>query len=288
MDYERVSENVLEKNQDDELKAAELSILKAILVIIEKHDLRYYMLGGTLLGAIRHQGFIPWDDDIDIGMPRPDYEAFLKYAERELQAPFKIQTALDGHSVYSYYYARIVDYRVMLRRTISETAVEIPVWIDIFPLDGVPEGKVKFTIWNGKCTFLYNLFKFSQFQYYYKASITRAGRFRKAKTVFKQAFYKLKLEEMLDTNKIWTQLDRELKKYPYENAEKIINFCGHWGLKEMFSREYYEESSLYKFEDCELRGPKNYDFILSQMYGDYMTPPPVSNRNQHSVEMISK
>lgn len=275
--------------QDDRLKSLkkiELSILREFLRIVEKYQLRYFMLGGTLLGAVRHQGFIPWDDDIDLGMPRSDYELFLKYAENELKPPYEMHTALNEKGPYSYYYIRVVDTRVKLRRRLSEATVDIPAWIDIFPLDGVPSNKRQFRKWSTKCKVLHNLFEFSQFQYFFKAGVTIPGRFQKSKTLFKQIFYRLGFEKALDTKKIWYMLDKALKMYSYEESDRIINFCGHWGMKEMFEKKYYGKGKLYDFEGFQIYGPENYDAILTQMYGDYMTPPPAKARNPHSIEIV--
>ena len=114
------------------IQAIELDILKQCLAIIQRHELRYFMLGGTLLGAVRHKGFIPWDDDVDIGMPRPDYDAFLKYAEQELEAPCLLHTIDSPGFPYSYYYARVECTRYKVRRTLTAQDV---VNVELTPLE---------------------------------------------------------------------------------------------------------------------------------------------------------
>lgn len=102
-----------------ELQLVELNIMKSVLAIIERNHLKYFMLVGTLLGAISHQGFIPWDDDMDIGMPWPDYEFFLQVAVEELPAHYQLHTQQDGKGMYSYYYARVEDSSIKLKRVLT-------------------------------------------------------------------------------------------------------------------------------------------------------------------------
>ena len=268
------------------IQNVELDILKQILRIIDKYHLRYYMLGGTLLGAVRHQGFIPWDDDIDIGMPRPDYEKFLEVAEAELSAPYDIHTALNGRGVYSYYYPRVVNTEVKLRRTKSEANVIIPAWVDVFPLDGVPETDKEFERWEKELNLCRRAFSFSQFRYFYMADRVKVKKFARLKIAAKTIFYRLNLERCIDTKKAWKRLDRVIRRYDYENSTRLFNVCGYWGKKEMFPKSVYGEGRLYPFEDLMLCGPENYDYVLTQMYGDYMTPPPEADRDHHSVELI--
>lgn len=268
------------------IQLAELNIMKQVLPIIEKYHLRYFMLGGTLLGAVRHQGFIPWDDDMDIGMPRPDYEFFLQVAERELQSPYQIHTLHNHNGEYAYYYARIEDCTIKVKRSLTARDVVIPIWLDVFPLDGVPEGEKAFQKWKRKCERYRFLFAASQFEYSFNVDKTKRKRNQAFVILTKKAIVKTQVYHLINTEWAWKCLDKALKTSDYETSERIINYCGAWKYKEMFPKSVYGKGKLYQFEDLMLMGPEDYDTVLKQMYGDYMTPPPENERNHHSIEYV--
>ena len=112
-------------------------IMKYLKDYLEKNNITYYMLGGTLLGAIRHQGFIPWDDDIDIGIPRGEYEKFINEISKKLPEHLELHTYKNNKN-HHYYFSRIVDNRHTLKRTGSLVDRNEELWIDVFPLDGMP------------------------------------------------------------------------------------------------------------------------------------------------------
>lgn len=269
----------------EKIQAIELDILKQVLEILKKHDLTYYMLGGTLLGAVRHQGFIPWDDDIDIGLPRPDYERFLTCARRELSAPYRLHDIREKDSDYCYYYARVENTDFRLLRSAALKQSEVYVWIDIFPLDGVPSDEEERNRWLKSCRKKQLLFNYSQFSYYGAASERKTGK-SGLKKFLRNAAFQLQLEKLISTEWCWKRLDKALKKYDFDQCSKLINFCGHWGVKEMFDKSVYGAGRQYRFEDIMLNGPENYDFVLTQMYGDYMTPPPDADKDQHFVCLL--
>ncbi len=272
-----MKDNKLTKQQD-----SALNILKTVVPLMEKNGLKYSMLGGTLLGAVRHQGFIPWDDDIDIGLPRPDYEKFVQIAEKELTAPLELQSALKGNGHYCY--VRIVNTEVKLLRSLGARDEVINSWIDIFPLDGVPNG-LKGNFWEFRANIALNLFDASDFSYRvpkeenarHKSLLRRIGR-----NVFKS----FNLERLLNTKGCAQFLDNSLKSSDYNHCDKVWNFMGHWGKKEEFSKEIYDDMIKYPFEDLDLYGPKDYDCVLTQMYGDYMTPLPPEERDHHMTSCI--
>ena len=122
----------------DLLHQIDLKILKEILKICDKYKLVYYMIGGTMLGAIRHKGFIPWDDDIDLGLPRDDYEKFLEVAPKELSANLKLVN-YKTDSNYQYYITRILDLNTeVIEERIGNNNKYTHASIDIFPIDGTP------------------------------------------------------------------------------------------------------------------------------------------------------
>ncbi len=267
------------------LQRIELDILKKVLALCEKYGLVYYALGGTLLGAVRHKGFIPWDDDIDIGMPRPDYERFLEVAAKELEMPYQLHTLQQKNGEYSYYYARVENTDVKIRRKATIKEVVIPAWIDVFPLDGVPDRESQRKWWKRKCSFLKKLFKASQFSYFCAADELGEKR-SKTEELAKKIIRTFGLENWISTERSWKALDRSLKKFRYEDCSSLINFCGCWGFREMFPKSVYGKGRFYPFEDILLNGPEDYDFVLTQMYGEYMTPPPESERDHHHIELL--
>ncbi len=263
----------------------ELDILRHTLDICNKHNLTYYMLGGTLLGAIRHKGFIPWDDDIDIGIPRPDYDRFIEFAEKELKDPYQLHTTLNMKGQYSYYYARIENKKVKLQRYATNKKLVIPAWIDVFPLDGVPNDDNEMRKWLKECKFWRKIYTLSQ------ASFLAASDSYKKKQSFllsfgRTVFLKLRFDRFINTKWAWRKFDKVLRKNDYDNSNRIINYCGNWGIKEMFSKSVYGKGTLYQFEDLWLNGPDDYNFVLTQMYGDYMTPPNENDRDRHHLKII--
>ncbi|WP_051004336.1 LicD family protein [Treponema primitia] len=145
-----------------DIQLIELAILKQVLAIIKSNNLTYFLLGGTLLGAVRHQGFIPWDDDIDIGMPRPDYEKFIEVVNKLLPGNLQLKHfKLDEK--YKKYPIRIEDIRYQVQRNDAIQKSIYNVWIDIFPLDGMPGNPLGRSIHKLRLLFRRLLLQYSKF-----------------------------------------------------------------------------------------------------------------------------
>ncbi len=270
-----------ENGELSEIQKLVLEIFRLVVGILEREGYTYYLLCGTLLGAVRHKGFIPWDDDIDIGMPRKDYERFLKEIPDMLPEGLKLHTYRNDRS-HHYYFSRIVNPDYALRRMGSIVERDEDIWIDIFPLDGMPDHFLVRQWHKLRLLTVRTLYHLSCLE---KVNIKRPGRPFYERLII-AAGLKTGLGRKGNTYDLLEQQDRLLKKYPYEGARYIIEFSGQYRFKSMFLYSDYGKGRPYLFEGLKVNGPVNYDRILTSIYGDYMTPPEHKNRNAHRVILI--
>ncbi len=266
-------------NNRSEVQEIIWNIMKEIKPVIADRGYSYYMLGGTLLGAIRHKGFIPWDDDIDIGMPREDYESFLKTIPGRLPSYLKLNTYWDNSS-HHYYFSRIVDTRHELKRTGSKVERNEDVWVDIFPLDGMPDNFFVRHIHMWRLLYVRARYHISTFD---KVNLKRPGRPITERMIIWFVMH-TGLGTRSDPRKWLNKIDKLLRKYSINDTKWVCNFMGQYKFKEMFPKSWYGRGTLYDFEESQLVGPDEYDKVLKQQYGDYMTPP--RNKNAHAAEFI--
>ena len=262
-----------------ELQLCELQLVKAVLSIWERHQLTVFMMGGTFLGAVRHKGFIPWDDDVDLGMSREDYETFLRVAPQELPQGYILRHFAKDPDM-PYYPAQVVDPSFEILDTSAQIAKTRSAWIDLFPLDGMPKGKMGCFFHKYRLLYLRMMLKFSQFSQVVAVNLAHRPLHER---ILIAVGKHLHLESRLDTNKRMHLIDRCLRKYPYETASQVVNFMGAYKFREMFPKKIYDSLSEYPFEDLQLLAPSDYDTVLRQMYGDYMTPPPQNEQNKHGT-----
>lgn len=265
-----------------QLQLYELNLVKTFVEICEKHDLRYYLIGGTMLGAVRHQGFIPWDDDVDLGMPRKDYNRFLELAAKEIPSHMEVlnyKTTPD----YLRYFSRLVDRRVRIYNdSNTETLVE-NAWIDIFPLDGLPDNplrrKLRFTRLSAQRV----MYHFSCFEQ--MVNLMRPGR-----PLYQRILIKIgqvtKIGRRKDTKALLDKLDHNLQKYDFYESAYVMNFFGAYVFKEIIPRSWFGSEGRYLFEDLMLCGAEQYDIYLRQFYGEYMTPPSDEHKDKHTITKI--
>lgn len=276
---------VKENNELSVLQKNILSVLYSVLDIVDEMKLTCYMQGGTMLGAIRHHGFIPWDDDVDIGMMRPDYDFFIANVQKYLPENLELRTYWD-ESDHHYYFARIVDKRYLVKRMGSAETRYENVWVDIFPLDGMPSSFVALKLHQARLSAARLLYHLSCIK---KVNVKRPGRPAIEKAVINVAL-RLPVEKIFNTQKQLNKIDKLLKSYPIEKSQWVINFMGQTSFKytEMIKKEVYGEKTYYPFEDIKMVGPENYDAYLTSLYGDYMVPPKDKDKNAHVAEMVSE
>lgn len=260
-----------------------LHVLREVTRVLEELNIPYFMQGGTMLGAIRHGGFIPWDDDVDLGIPRADYDRLLKEVSSRLPENLELRT-YDDETDHHYYFARIVDTRYQIRRMGSIEERLENIWVDLFPLDGMPNGCIS-RQWHKMRLLLTRLkFHLSCFE---KVNIKRPGRPLVERIIIRVAMV-TRVGKWWNTRKQLDKMDRLLKKYPPEKSNYLVNFTGQTSFKfnEMFKKEIYGQGKEYPFEDMVLVGPEQYDAYLKSLYGDYMTPPKEADRNAHAAELV--
>lgn len=264
------------KKNIDLLHEADLEIVKEVVRICDENGLMYYMLGGTMLGAIRHKGFIPWDDDIDLGLPRKDYEKFLEIAPKLMPNHLKLvnyKTDPDYH----YYITRILDTetKVIENRFASEGKYT-NVSIDIFPLDGSPNNSLLRKIY---CTRLMVHRAMSSLA---NKALMDVNKKRKWKEKLLFDFMRLfPTDKMFNFYNQLNKCDKLLKKYPMSESLYTGNMMGAYKVRELVDTSWYGEDVFYDFDGIKLRGFKEYDKYLTQLYGDYMKLPPEDRRRIH-------
>lgn len=258
------------------LHQADMEIVKEVVRICDKHGLMYYMIGGTMLGAIRHKGFIPWDDDIDLGMPRDDYEKFLKIAPKELDKNYKVVNYRNTPK-YQYYITRVLDTDTkVIEERIGNDSKYTNASIDIFPIDGTPNNK-----WLRKIYFFRVLSHRALMSLCYKDSIDRKRKRGRIEKVFLWMMERLPIEKMTTPYKQKCKIDKLLRRQDVSSSKYIGNIMGAYRTREIVPAEFYGKGKMYPFEDMELRGVEMYDEYLKHTYGDYMQLPPEDKRKIH-------
>lgn len=253
-----------------ELQRTEFNILKAVIDICDRFDIKYYLVCGSALGAAKYQGFIPWDDDIDIGIYRNDYAKFCKIAQKELPEYYFLQTYKTDPG-YPMFFAKIRDSRTTyIEKSISELDVNHGVYIDIFPLDGYPIKKKEIVSFERRKT-IYKLNLFCV----YKLNDTYSF---KAKVFFA-------CERILGfhrkVDKIAQKIELLISKYPTETSGLICNH-GNWqGKLEYAPKSQYGNGTWAMFEGLRVRIPEKYDEYLTQKYGDWRADLPDDQKVGH-------
>lgn len=266
----------------NKLQKAGLNILKVIIDICKRHNLTYYVYGGTLLGAIRHKGFIPWDDDVDIAMTRKDFEKLKTYQNELPEYMFLDTIQRKGHQWTA---AHVVDTRYELEVGKGLKKAQMPVWVDILIIDGVPNpGTVKFRIFGALYLFARLLYKFSNF-----SSEVDQEKNRPAIENFFISFAKIThVEKIINQHWAGCFLDWVSRRCDLDKCEYGATLGGPQKMGETQPKEWFGKGKYLPFEDIYVSGMSMPENFLVKFYGpNYMTPPPVDKRNQHNVTLIS-
>ena len=241
-----MEKELLEEHCLNDLQNKLLDMFKWFHAFCVENELRYFALGGTMLGAARHQGFIPWDDDIDVGMPRKDYERFIALCKGKIFDKYCIESVDTTNTDYFYGYAKVYDTSTTL---IEKTRVNIKrgIYLDVFPLDGVGDDK----------TDIKEIF--DPVYKNYQLLVARTCAILPRRAWYKNAFIiavRMVPQFIINNKKLLLKIDNLCKKKDYDECSLIGNLLGNWGIKEIMPKKIMGEPTLYKFEDTEIYGDR--------------------------------
>ncbi len=257
--------------QEDEAKRLMLDILIKFADYCEKKHLRYYLAAGTLLGAIRHGGYIPWDNDVDVWMPRPDYEKFCREVKTEKIASYI--ECLHYREMRTFPFAKLIDGRTTLKEHFLVTENSLGIYIDIFPLDGLPIEEEKRSRIERQAKIYIKLHAFANYRFGTGANLLMK--------IVKVLLYPL--SKLVSNNWVCKRLNHLCEDYDYDKSQWIGTVVWGPGEKDFFPREWFVADKAI-FEGHEFTIPGGYDSVLKKKYGDYMALPPESDRIVHCYE----
>ena len=262
-----MAENKKSDNNLKKLHEVQIEILDEIVRICNKHNLTYFLIYGTLIGAVRHKGFIPWDDDLDIGMPREDYEKFIKIAKKELDNKYYLQDISTDKEYWQNFIKIRKNNTLFDESTLENINTHKGIFVDIFPFDNINKDgiyrKVKWSI-------LKNLYNFCL---YYR------GIYKKENVnhfVFCKILSKLKMKYILRFCDFYMR-GKESSKYTIDYSTLYPHVMDKKWIYP--TKEIMFENKLYS---C----PNDTDLFLKNIYGDYMKLPPKDKRVTHLPKKI--
>lgn len=246
-----------------------LKILLAFDKVCSEHGLRYCICGGTMIGAVRHKGFIPWDDDLDVSMPRPDYEKLIAHAAEWLPEPYEFVCA-ENDPLYPLPFGKIQDASTTLieRRHLYYLG---GCYIDIFPFDAYPDNAI--------------MRRWQCMQYYWlKKCLYLVHRDPYKHGHGPAAWPALLVRKLYSMQNIQKRIRRVLTRYDYSKASLAASYTD--GYKKILPKHIIDTYGPYEFEGHTVQGISHYDPYLKCMYGEYMTVPPVEDRWQHEFAYL--
>ena len=262
-----------------EIQKQSFDMLCVFKKICEKNNLYYTLAGGTLLGAIRHKGFIPWDDDIDVLMPRPDYERLLNMHNLDLSMLpdyMKLSNWRNDEGE-GFPFIKLLNTHIHVEDEYSHGDQYI--WIDIHPIDGCPENDEELKRY------------FRKIKRRKRIILIKIAKMGKGKTRLKKFIkpFVIMILSPFSVKHLCDWYDKYARRYAFETSKYIGCTLWGYGPQERIEKEGYLQPVKVQFEGEEFNGPSNFDAYLSGLYGEYMKlPPEEKRRTRHDIIVYSE
>ena len=251
----------------NEMQQNLLNILIWFHKFCNDHKLTYYMSYGTMLGAVRHKGFIPWDDDLDVSMPRNDYERFLELTFNK-KGRYRVESYKNGNEDFPYSFTKIYDSQTLLIETFKHKVIR-GIFLDVFPLDGAGNSVEEANKINKKGKII-ELQKIIALYY-----------LPKRRQLVKKILYRFYLCVPPYKNKL-IKLSKKINNYyskaDYKNSSYIQSACEDSRTHFVMPKSYFGTPKLYEFENMNFYGPELFELYLTSLYGNWEILPPLNQR----------
>ena len=256
----------------NELRAFQLKLTEILSIFHDfcvKHSLCYYAVSGTALGAARHKGFIPWDDDIDVGLPRPDYERFITIFNKENHNKrYILECPNSPDSLYLHPFSKIYDTKTTLIESFQKP-LKRGIYLDIFPIDGAGNSKGESSSLMKKLDKLFLLREMRP------TKISRNRALYKNCVLF---LAQLAPNCLINNKKIVLTIDSLCKTKDYAHSEFVGNLMGYARMNEIVPKKVLGTPTPLKFEDLTIFAPQDIDSYLTSLYGNWRQPPPIEKQ----------
>lgn len=249
----------------DDFQKKLVDMLRWLVEFLEKNNLRYYVVEGTMLGAVRHEGLIPWDDDIDIGMPRADYEKLIELLSNPIDH-YVVESYESPAKDYVYAFAKFYDINTSMTEKLYKN-VKRGVYIDIFPLDGLANTKEE------------ALKHYKKIDMRNMLLATKVCALRKGRKFLKNCAIIVGRCIPVNIKKLIKKINRLCKEHDFDSCDYVVNSMSTYRSREIMEKRIYGEPTRYKFEDFYVYGPEKADEYLTLLYKNWRQFPPEDKRH---------